>query len=213
MPAVHSRPPPPPQDPPAQVTDRAGHGHRRRRGEHGGRRPRVGHHQRPDAPGRACLGPPPALPSRHLLLRHRRAAAVGGAPPDVAVLGAVRRQPRGIRRLLQPPWRRPDLRCRARHERHHLRRHRCRRRPPRRGHARSARSARHGAHRPRRLGLHLLALQLLEMMNELWSNLFSTVAVLGILEIEQTKCEPVSASDSWNSMISVDESSEEDPSK
>uniref|UniRef100_A0A0D3G430 Uncharacterized protein n=1 Tax=Oryza barthii TaxID=65489 RepID=A0A0D3G430_9ORYZ len=53
--------------------------------------------------------------------------------------------------------------------------------------------------------------KLLEMMNELWSNLFSTVAVLGILEIEQTKCEPVSASDSWNSMISVDESSEEDP--
>lgn len=55
--------------------------------------------------------------------------------------------------------------------------------------------------------------KLLEMMNESWSNLFSTVAVLGILEIEQTKCEPVSASDSWNSMISVDESSEEDPSK
>jgi len=133
---------------------RACHGSRQgRRGEHGGGGPGVGRDQRAHAPGSARLGPPrPRLPIQ------QRPPAVGSPPPDVAVLGAVCRQPVRIRGLLRAPRRCSHLGRRARHQRRHLRlhgRHRCdswRARAPRAG------RARHRAYRPRRLGLHLLVL-------------------------------------------------------
>jgi hypothetical protein len=143
------------RDPRSAQLFRRRHGRgQQRRGEHGGGGPGLGRHERADAPGRARLGPPrPRLPLR----RHR--PAVGGPPPDVAVLGAVRRQPVRVGVLLRAPRRRAHLRRRPRHQRRHLRRNGRRRRRPRRARPSRARGARDRSHRPRRMGLHLVANQ------------------------------------------------------
>lgn len=114
----------------------------------------MGHHQLPDAPRRAPLGPqapvilrrPPPLPPE-----------VGGSGADVAVLCPLRRQPLRLRGLLLPPRRVPHLPRRPRHQRHHLRRHRRLRRPPRRGDQAWTGGAWHAPHRSRGLDLRRLS--------------------------------------------------------
>lgn len=141
---------------------RANGGGRRER-EDDRSRPGVGGHQRPDAPRRRHLGQSPQLlsptrpdpePNR---AGRRLSRELGEAPRDLAVHGSVRRKPVGVGRFLRHPRPRPDLEGRASHQRHHVRRHRRLRRPPRGTHPPRSCLPRYGFDCARSLALYFVA--------------------------------------------------------